>query len=265
MGKWSYEDVTARLAGGRFRRLRVLNKPPHYHRQIELVYVEKGGLEFSVGGADYSLGENAFAVIRPFELHSFRSGNKGNRFYVVVLPDMLSVGLIVKTVQKSFVSSAPVDLRKLMSLYGVFNGLSNKYRLSVFRLFVDVIGDLCTGDAAGKSSSTVTEILNYINGHFTEKLTLVSVAAACATNRSYVSRAVNQEVGRGFNGYINSLRVEEFVRRTLASDGEESLEETALECGFSGARTFYRAFRAEFGCSPCEYFAKMRESGGRLE
>ncbi|MBQ7089957.1 MAG: helix-turn-helix transcriptional regulator, partial [Clostridia bacterium] len=36
-------------------------------------------------------------------------------------------------------------------------------------------------------------------------------------------------------------------------DPQNSIMDCAFESGFSSVRTFYRAFAAEFGCSPKEY------------
>ena len=55
------------------------------------------------------------------------------------------------------------------------------------------------------------------------------------------------------------LRLRETV--LLMRAGKMSITACALESGFGSMRSFYRAFREEFGCTPKEYFASTPQSG----
>jgi AraC-like DNA-binding protein len=66
-----------------------------------------------------------------------------------------------------------------------------------------------------------------------------------------ISRTINQAMGKNFNEYINSYRVQEAQTR-LASE-ETSITAIAFEVGFSSTASFNRVFKAMVGRSPTEY------------
>lgn len=44
------------------------------------------------------------------------------------------------------------------------------------------------------------------------------------TNRTYISRAINQQAGRAFSSYVNSYRIDEAVRRLSDVDDDTPLK-----------------------------------------
>lgn len=91
-------------------------------------------------------------------------------------------------------------------------------------------------------------------------LTVSDVAAAAGTNRTYVSNAINQQLGISFSEYINRLRIEESKRIISEADGKVVLSAVAEEAGFVSEATFYRYFRRLEGKTPTEWW---REQAGR--
>ena len=79
-------------------------------------------------------------------------------------------------------------------------------------------------------------------------------AAKFGYNSSYLSRSFSKTFGISFNKYLTMLRLREAI--LLMRSGEMNVTECALESGFGSMRSFYRAFREEFGCTPKEYFDK---------
>ena len=49
-------------------------------------------------------------------------------------------------------------------------------------------------------------------------LTIERLAERLDTNRTYISRAINQQAGKAFSSYVNSYRIDEAVRR-LSAEG----------------------------------------------
>ncbi|MFT4071138.1 MAG: hypothetical protein QM654_04360 [Dysgonamonadaceae bacterium] len=74
------------------------------------------------------------------------------------------------------------------------------------------------------------------------KLKITDVALDLYSNRSYVSAFINQEYGKNFNCYINSLRLAELDRlRTLPQNKKYSHTELLFMAGFSDYRGYLRA------------------------
>lgn len=85
-------------------------------------------------------------------------------------------------------------------------------------------------------------------------LTLADVARRLGTNESYVSRALNEGLGQGFNEYVNRLRVRH-VQAALDSGADGDLLALGLDAGFGSKASFNRAFRTHAGTTPAAYRA----------
>lgn len=89
-------------------------------------------------------------------------------------------------------------------------------------------------------------------------LSVQDVAQAVGTNRTYISRWCNENVG-SFSNFIAEVRLE-YVKKVLR-DTDDSLTEVAENAGFSSARHMRMAFVARYGCTPSVY----RSSNNDLE
>ncbi|MEE3626708.1 AraC family transcriptional regulator [Nitrospirillum sp. BR 11752] len=93
-------------------------------------------------------------------------------------------------------------------------------------------------------------------------LTLAQVAQRLGTNETYLSRALNQGLGRTFSALINGLRVEA-VQARLPTTEQGELLSMALDCGFASKASFNRVFRDHTGMSPSAWRAAQKtESRG---
>ena len=90
-------------------------------------------------------------------------------------------------------------------------------------------------------------------------LKITDLAALAGTNRTYVSNAINQELGLPFSEYINRLRIEEAKRLIRESDGKMVMAAVAEESGFAGEATFYRHFRQLEGKTPMEWWQSISQ------
>ena len=83
------------------------------------------------------------------------------------------------------------------------------------------------------------------------KLTIDSLAENLNTNRTYISKVVNEAFNMNFNNFINSYRVKEAVR--ILSDKEYhnyTLENIATLAGFNNKTTFNTTFKKYTGITP---------------
>lgn len=90
---------------------------------------------------------------------------------------------------------------------------------------------------------------------FTRKdLRAVDVSKLLNTNRTYVSRLINQEYGKTFSELINHFRFEEAKRILLLSENSfPGMAEIANRAGFPSESSFYRVFKKETGMSPGDW------------
>lgn len=79
-------------------------------------------------------------------------------------------------------------------------------------------------------------------------ITLDSLSEALHTNRTYVSSAI-RAVSPNFNRFVSGYRIRDAVR-LLDGGWDGTIEELALRCGYSNAKTFSNAFKDITGLTP---------------
>jgi len=85
-------------------------------------------------------------------------------------------------------------------------------------------------------------------------LNLQDLAQHLKINAGLLSSTINQVFGKNFNEYINTYRIEEFVRLYSEDiDRRFTLLSIALDSGFNSKATFNRAFKKIKGVSPKEF------------
>jgi len=115
-------------------------------------------------------------------------------------------------------------------------------------------------DRRDRSGSLVSGVLDYINEHYAEELTLDSLANRFFISKYHLSREFGRLVGTSVHRYIIQKRL--VMAKQLLSEGRPA-SAVYQHCGFGDYSNFYRAFRAEYGISPKEYAANLREDAAR--
>lgn len=90
-------------------------------------------------------------------------------------------------------------------------------------------------------------------------LTKEKVADLLGTNRTYLSRIINEQSNLSFTHYINSFRIEEAVRLLSDPDNDTPLKAISAELGFNSISTFYSLFQSSIGMTPSQYRRKVIE------
>ncbi len=91
--------------------------------------------------------------------------------------------------------------------------------------------------------------------YLNKKLSIKDVASKLYTNKTYLSKIINDNMGVNFNQYVNTYRMKE-VDRLLMEDKEMSMKELCDKAGFGCMATFAVAFRLNKGDSPAEWCKK---------
>ena len=102
------------------------------------------------------------------------------------------------------------------------------------------------------------DIIAYISQHFTEDISLSSVAAEFGVGKYTVSRIFSNVLKVTFLHYINSLRIDYAVYLLINTD--LNITNIAMECGYHSQQTFNRIFKELYSCTPKEYRNKYFET-----
>ncbi|MFN0034563.1 MAG: helix-turn-helix domain-containing protein [Saprospiraceae bacterium] len=111
-----------------------------------------------------------------------------------------------------------------------------------------------TPEAAEKLHQQLFEIMAAQQLYRESELSLTGLAERLGAHPNYLSQIINENEGKNFYDYVNSMRVEAFL--TMAADPQNrrfTLFALALECGFNSKTAFNRYFKKAKGQSPSEY------------
>lgn len=94
-----------------------------------------------------------------------------------------------------------------------------------------------------------------IERSFGSDLSRAELAASAGLNEQQFERRLRRVFGLSFSGLVRKFRVEHGSR--LLVEGQMSLAEIALECGYSEQSAFTRQFKATVGIPPGRYRAEF--------
>lgn len=106
--------------------------------------------------------------------------------------------------------------------------------------------------APGREHSLYQNLMQYIEQHLDEDLSLERLATVFYVSKYHISHIFKDNIGISIHQYIMKKRLTACRDAILSNT---SISEAYMKCGFKDYSSFYRAFRKEFGISPKEYAA----------
>ncbi|WP_425371367.1 helix-turn-helix domain-containing protein [Gemmiger formicilis] len=97
----------------------------------------------------------------------------------------------------------------------------------------------------------LTLLMQELDLHFAEKITLDALAERFYINKFYLTRVFKEQFGLSVTSYLTHLRITQAKRLLRFTD--KSVENVAQECGLNDANYFSRLFKKVEGTTPGEY------------
>ena len=244
-----------------------LGRTSHIHTHLEMIYLLQGKAAGFVDGKRYELEPGDLFVAFPNQIHFYENVERPVKHYLIIfsagidnylkklLEDKLPACPVIKAAQ------LPGDMEQ--QLLGIANDSKGKeyQRLSAKGRFLHFLGQVLPqleyvpSDTAFDHDS-VRDALAYCMEHYTEPISLESVAKELHLSKYYVSHIFKERTNMSFTRFIGGLRIER--ARELLEKKDMNITEAAYGAGFSSIRTFNRVFLEQTGMSPREYIAKHR-------
>ena len=98
---------------------------------------------------------------------------------------------------------------------------------------------------------SVVDIKEYLEQHYSERITLDDLATRFFINKYYLTRVFKEQFGQSITAYLTSLRITH--AKQLLRFSEKSVEEIGLECGLGALHYFSRVFKEVEGVPPSIY------------
>ena len=110
---------------------------------------------------------------------------------------------------------------------------------------------------ANRHVSLRTKVLDYLQQHLFEPLTIDDVCKHFGFNRLYITNLFRKWTGQGIREYLVDERIQ--AAKRLLSSTSQPVDDIAKKCGFSTSSYFARQFHLREGCSPTQYRAHCHE------
>lgn len=112
-----------------------------------------------------------------------------------------------------------------------------------------------------ETSNTITEIINYVNRHYAENITLEQISRLFSRSNSCISHSFKKQTGLSFREYLINTRIRSAKSLLIYSD--LNISEIAFSVGFNDSNYFSNAFKKYTGLSPGKY-KKILRSGSEI-
>ena len=255
------------------------NVPIHWHNDLEINLIREGEAVFQVYQKSYRVRTGEGFLLNRNVPHSCSSpGNEHVRYStILVRPDFL-YGDFGSDVERKcfqpFLQNSAIPciyltgfdengkeiLQKLNQVEEAFDRKRFCYELKIKGLLCEAFAMILYGhrqeltkfvSANLQELERLEKMLNYLNMHFTEVISLQDLADQVHLSREVCCRLFIKMTGKTITGYLEEYRVNKSF--SLVQSGQYSMTQITEMVGFSNPSRFASAFRKRFGCNPGEY------------
>ena len=246
--------------------------PLHWHKEFELIRVLSGTFHVFLQNTEYTMQAGDVALVSSGALHR---GTPENCTYECIVFDLnmlrrypgdkISAWLsAIKNGEASALGYYPKGSRDFcQTVHALFDCLRDEppyYELTVYSLLYGLFGALHQEDVIqigtasphrNRQADTMRLLLNWIEVHFREPITLSQLGEIAGVNEKYLCHLFKDFTDCTPIDYINKLRVEQALREI--QENHLSITEAAFESGFNDLSYFSRTFKKYKGHSPSFY------------
>ena len=191
----------------------MLSLIPHFHKELEIVYVVKGSTVAFADNNHVEVKKGQIYISFPNQIHYYIS-SPDSEFRVFIVSANVFFGieqLLHNNIpQNPLIETEPDEpvhtyCRKITELTenGDVSELTGYFNLLMARILKGVT----LGPASLNVSSSLHEVLMFCANHYAEEITLDFVAQQMHLSRHHISRLFGKKLNIGFNDYINSFQI----------------------------------------------------------
>lgn len=250
---------------------------PHWHDEVEIIYIVEGRVKAGVNKDIYLLSRGDILLIGGGDVHYFLPVSGSNRvviqFNMAIFESFSSDGEEKKAIRPVFDNSnrisckwpmaAKLEIEKqIQGLIDEYTKRQNGYKLALkARLYdfavmllrkVPLDNNLDELESSKKENlRRLEKTFTYVEENYQSEIRLQDAAAAAGFSIYHFARFFKQNTGMTFVQYLNNFKVTK--AEWLLMNEETAVTDIAFKAGFNSIKTFNRVFRQIKGYSPTEY------------
>lgn len=255
----------------------------HHHDFYEIYLLLHGRVGYTVENHLYNMRPGDIMLVSPLELHQARIAGDADGYERIVLwvarPFLEGLSSPRTSLTRCFDTSVAghtnllrlpgtvsAEMRRKLETLGPLHSrsdygsdlLATSCMTELMVALNKAAADHSLQKAQGSDCSTdrvVDEVLEYINDHYSEALTLDMLSERFFISKYHLLRKFDAQVGTTVHRYILQKRL--LIAKQLLASGVAP-SEVCQYCGFGDYANFYRAFRAEYHTTPRQYTQQAR-------
>jgi Transcriptional regulator containing an amidase domain and an AraC-type DNA-binding HTH domain len=237
----------------------------HFHLCVEVHYILKGRVYGVIDGTHLEASAGEMIVISSYAIHHFLASEPHSQVIVAVIPMTYVPSIHSRLKNQSFKtvlwkSPCKEAAELILLLHGLSDTASQEVLQGLSQALLGILIDKLGLKAVRPSISdrNMRHILEYMQAHYTQPLTLDTLTLQFNYSRSRLSHLFQQELRLSFTAYLATLRCRHAA--ILLRERELTVTDIAMASGFESLRTFYRAFEKEYRQTPLQYAATAAQA-----
>lgn len=233
----------------------------HCHNSYEIYYIITGQVEYHVEGRVYIPKPGSLIVIAPGTFHGVRvlDGQDYHRIRLHFVPELL--GEREQEMLLAPFAGGWCFYEEQFQMEWYFHALEecgtygkDLQDIAISARVLSILTKIFAiyqeaSETSVKGEYQAREIIDYINEHLAEPLTLEGIAETFYMSKNHLTAVFKRAAGTTVARYILYKRMT-IVRRQLAAGIPAA--EAAAKAGFGDYSSFFRAYKKMFGCAPTD-------------
>lgn len=242
---------------------------PHFHNELELVYVELGDIIVGVNEEKRLLQAGDMVICCSNDIHYYESKNlESEAFMLIFKPELIGAAKtwpVDFRFESPYIDSTQPEFSRIGDLLRqMFQEKENArtgYPMYIKSCLLELFGTLCrylptvpfdrsSSQRFENKRAKIHKIISFIEANYAMDLSVEMMSERFEMNPSHFCRSFKKAIGMNFKTYLNTIRVLMAEHQLVNTDS--SITDIALECGFGSIRTFNRVYKELKGCSPSD-------------
>ncbi|MGN1377112.1 MAG: helix-turn-helix domain-containing protein [Dorea sp.] len=240
--------------------------PPHWHRSIEMSLVVEGSVELWIHEEKQIIKKGEFIFVNSGNVHYLKEGEERDTSVMMVIISYEFLKKVYPEIDRVYfrLDSEADEMERIREIYRELKRYSENpqpldyiringylYEIVYFLLSRCVVRDPDAEKKIQKMNHTQKKVLNYIDEHYREELTLKMMAEKFDMSEEHFSRKFHRYFGISFKNYVDRYRIFQSFADVIQSD--KSMQQIAMEQGFPNIKSFIAHFKREYGMTPYQY------------
>lgn len=252
--------------------------PWHWHRAVELFYMESGCLEYVTPNGKWVFPAGSGGFVNSNVLHTSRVAQKekGNLQFIHLFEPKLVFGEQGSRMEQKYVQPLveasgiemialyPEDpaqaeiLEKIRKAFALEEGAWG-YEFSLRQAMTEIwmlLLDLARPGMKGRkgnprSNEGIKELMAYIHENFSHHISVEELALTGHISKRACFRLFQENLHTTPMEYVKAYRLQMACR--MLAQGDAPITEVASRCGLGSSSYFGKTFREKYNCTPLEY------------